>query len=124
MVIGSGKNRVYDLMCRTVFEEEEHIPSRLLILLLINIDFFFFFGDSDDDSTKLTTKLRRVWQERGDFSQLTIEKIESSPSQADGSDTSDEIDETPKSVEDSNLSKSITVDELWEMKTKMAQHLR
>ncbi|EFP78606.2 uncharacterized protein PGTG_04562 [Puccinia graminis f. sp. tritici CRL 75-36-700-3] len=80
--------------------------------------------EPQDEPSKLTSNLKRLWIERGDFSQLTIESIEKQKAKPVS-----EL-EVPKSNEDdaaenqaSKRSETITVDELWEMRMQMAHQL-
>lgn len=86
------------------------------------------FLNRQDEASQLTSNLKRLWVERGDFSQLTIESIEKQKSKpAIDSDlpTNNNKGEatTTGSEEESKPSETITVDELWEMRVQMTNQL-
>ncbi|WAR61298.1 hypothetical protein PtB15_13B554 [Puccinia triticina] len=80
--------------------------------------------EPQDQASKLTSNLKRLWVERGDFSQLTIESIENQKQK-----TEPEPEVPKRGGEDatenkpSTSSETITVDELWEMRMQMVHQL-
>ncbi|MBW0499923.1 hypothetical protein O181_039638 [Austropuccinia psidii MF-1] len=83
--------------------------------------------EREDDAAELSKNLRRVWEERGDFSQLTIENIEKQAKQKiDGLESRSDTEAEGSALQPSptiNPANSLTVDELWEMRMKMAHQL-
>ncbi|KAI8442912.1 subunit 17 of mediator complex-domain-containing protein [Phakopsora pachyrhizi] len=74
-----------------------------------------------DESTQLTEALRRVWEERGDYSKLKIENVRRKIDE-----NKDNPPDNPKLVdqnESDTKSSWINPEELWEMRMKMAQQL-
>ncbi|KAG0149049.1 hypothetical protein CROQUDRAFT_131568 [Cronartium quercuum f. sp. fusiforme G11] len=103
--------------------DKEPLESQKDLLWDLGVDGTRVWKQPEAESTQITADLCRVWQERGDFSQLTIESIKTAPTK------STEIDKqavTPLDVSENEKIKgsdSITSQKLWEMKLQMAQHL-
>ncbi|KAH9458316.1 hypothetical protein MJO29_005430 [Puccinia striiformis f. sp. tritici] len=79
--------------------------------------------EPQDEPSKLSSNIKRLWIERGDFSQLTIESIQKQQHQAPIPDTEEKRDEDNDNNQPKKISETITVDELWEMRMQMAHQL-
>ncbi|PLW33154.1 hypothetical protein PCANC_11101 [Puccinia coronata f. sp. avenae] len=95
-------------------------------------DSLWDFGDGgeqiwkepQDEASKFTSDLKRLWVERGDFSQLTIEKIEKQKNKPlPTSELATDSKEDAAGDKDLKTSETITVNELWEMRMQMANQL-
>ncbi|EGG07933.1 uncharacterized protein MELLADRAFT_116144 [Melampsora larici-populina 98AG31] len=103
--------------------DKEYFESQKDVLWDLTDDGTRIWKQPDDETTRMTDNLCRVWQERGDFSQLTLDSIHTAPT------TPAELEETPDASDESTTKEepqgtdSISSEDLWEMKLKMVQHL-
>ncbi|KAH9819627.1 subunit 17 of mediator complex-domain-containing protein [Melampsora americana] len=103
--------------------DKDYFESQKDVLWDLTDDGTRIWKQPDDETTQMTDSLCRVWQERGDFSQLTLDSIHTAPTTPTELEVSPDTSDEPITKDEPQGKDSISSEDLWEMKLKMAQHL-